>query len=128
MIGYLCGGINGLSDEDANGWRTKAKELMPEVEWLDPMARDYRGKESQNVREIVSGDLADIAQADVLLVWAERPSWGTAMEMVYAHQAGKRIVTYCPGRVSPWLQFHSSVVVASWNDIVTCVRSKVLKP
>ena len=127
MIGYLCGGIFGLDDESATGWRTKAKELMPEVEWIDPMARDYRGAEAGNCRAIVEQDLADIARADVLVVWAERPSWGTAMEMVYAHQQKKRIVTFCRDQISPWLQFHSTVVVWSWRDVVTCVRSKVMK-
>ena len=128
MRGYLCGGINGLSDAEAMDWRERAKVEIPRIEWVDPMARDYRGRESENVRQIVESDLADIASCDILLVWAERPSWGTAMEIVYARQAGKRIVTYCPGRISPWLQYHSSVVVGTWNDVITALLSEVARP
>ena len=127
MIGYLCGGIFGLNDQQAMEWRTKAKELMPEVEWLDPMERDFRGKEAGNCRAIVTQDIADINKSDVVLVWAESPSWGTAMEVVYAYQKQKRIVTHCKGPISPWLQYHSTVVVSTWRDTVTCVRSKVLQ-
>ena len=53
MKGYLCGGIFGLDDGAANSWRTKAKERMPDIEWLDPMRRDFRGKEAGNCRAIV---------------------------------------------------------------------------
>jgi len=108
-------------------WRERAKRDIPEIEWVDPMARDYRGRESENVREIVESDIADIASCDIIFVWAERPSWGTAMEIVYARQAGKRIVTYCSGRISPWLQYHSSVVVNTWEDVRTGLLSKVAK-
>ena len=66
MRGYLCGGINGLSDSEAMDWREQAKLDIPEIEWVDPMARDYRGKESENVREIVESDLADIASCDIV--------------------------------------------------------------
>lgn len=115
MKGYLAGAINGMSDAEANGWRGEAKALMPEVEWLDPMRRDYRGREAENVEDIVRGDLADIAACDVLLVYAVRPSWGTAMEVVYAHQMGKHIVVVCE-RPSPWLLYHSTITVRSLAD------------
>ena len=127
MKGYLCGGIFGLDDGAVNNWRTTAKERMPDIEWVDPMRRDYRGKEAGNCRAIVEDDLADIAGCDFLLVWAETPSWGTAMEMVYARQQGKRIVTFCRGTISPWLQYHSSVIVWSWRDAETAIRSKVMR-
>src|ERR1039458_9368129 len=81
---YLCGGINGLSDDQAITWREKAKSLL-KTETLDPMRRDYRGREDQAVGEIVQGDLEDINASQFVLVNATRPSWGTAMEMVYSY-------------------------------------------
>jgi nucleoside 2-deoxyribosyltransferase len=107
---YLCGGINGLSDSDCTDWREYAKSRLL-APTLDPMRRDYRGKEDDSVIEIVKGDLDDIEQCSVILVNATRPSWGTAMEIVYAFGLGKRIVCWVGAtRVSPWLRYHSTSV------------------
>lgn len=106
---YLCGGINGLPDDEAKHWRAVATAgLSKHYRVLDPMARDYRGKEAENVAAIVDGDLADIAAADVLLVRADRPSWGTAMEVFHAFRTGKHVVLFgVPDPCSPWLMSHS---------------------
>ncbi|HYE84948.1 MAG TPA: nucleoside 2-deoxyribosyltransferase [Vicinamibacterales bacterium] len=110
MITYLCGGINGLSDADCRDWRESAKSLL-ETETLDPMRRDYRGREAECVNEIVQGDLADIRASDLVLVNAVRPSWGTAMEVFFAHSIGKRVIAWTgDARVSPWLRFHCDAV------------------
>ena len=48
---YLCGGINGLSDEDCTDWREATKaELYNHFNFLDPMRRDYRGREAECVK------------------------------------------------------------------------------
>jgi hypothetical protein len=56
---YLAGPIFQQSDATCNDWRAKFKacELF---EWLDPMARDYRGREDTAFAEIVDGDKEDI--------------------------------------------------------------------
>jgi len=111
---YLCGAINGCTDEEAMNWREATKkELNGIFAFLDPMRRDYRGKESECVNEIVAGDLADIAASDIVLVAGDRPSWGTAMECFYAFREGKIVVTVCSSRSSPWLSFHSTRVCPS---------------
>jgi hypothetical protein len=93
---YLCGGINGLSDADCRDWRAIASEALAArgIRVLDPMVRDYRGREDECVNEIVEGDKADIRQSDILLVNACRPSWGTAMEIMLAYSAGKKVVSF----------------------------------
>ena len=107
---YLCGGINGLSDDECNDWRSTAKKLLKAMS-LDPMRRDYRGIEADSVNEIVQGDLRDIDECSGFLVNATRPSWGTAMEIVYAYQRGLPIAAWVgSGRVSPWLTYHASWV------------------
>jgi hypothetical protein len=73
---YLCGGIHGLSDQEANEWRRRAKMLLRDMSILDPMRRDYRGGEDENIDAFVQGDLREIAESDTLLVNATRPSWG----------------------------------------------------
>lgn len=113
---YLCGAINGCTDNEAWDWREATKrELAGVVEFLDPMRRDYRGRENEPgiAAEIVQGDLEDIAAADLILAAADRPSWGTAMEIFHAGRTGKPVVTVCAGRISPWLRHHSTRVVPS---------------
>lgn len=107
---YLCGGINGLSDADAKNWREEAKTRLKDHECIDPMRRDYRGVEYQHVDEIVKEDLKDIIDSDFILVNATRPSWGTAMELVYAQLHGKiviAIVDITELNISPWLMYHT---------------------
>lgn len=133
---YLAGGINGLSDEDANDWRDKAKRLLPrEIGVLDPMSRDYRGVEDANVEAIVSGDLADIAKCDAVIAYCPRPSWGTAMEIHHVATEAKwgrdsnnyvkprRTVAIVPAgqSVSPWLRFHAEAVVETLEAAVELV-------
>lgn len=108
---YLCGGINGLNDAQAKDWREVAKSILTPagVATLDPMRRDYRGKEAESVNEIVKGDLDDIRLSDVVLVNASRPSWGTAMEVVYAKTSHRPPMVYAFGagdKPSPWLVYH----------------------
>lgn len=115
---YLCGGINGLSDSEATDWREDTKvALAGKFSFLDPMRRDFRGREADSVREIIDGDLSDIDVSDILIVNAARPSWGTAMEVFYANTQGKMIFTVCPGdRPSPWLIGHSSRIFKSLSE------------
>lgn len=73
LVLYLCGGINGLSDSDCRDWREAAKERLAEhFTILDPMRRDYRGREAECVDEIVDGDFADLNLSDLTLVNANQ--------------------------------------------------------
>lgn len=112
---YLAGPIFGRSDDDCRAWRKRAASFFtPLHEICDPMDRDFRGLEVGNESEIVKSDLAAIAECDALLVNANEPSWGTAMEIVYAKQRGLFVSSWC-GRapVSPWLRHHSDAVSAT---------------
>lgn len=91
---YLCGGINGLGDAACKDWRQVAHAALAGNRILDPMARDYRGREDECVDEIVEGDKSDIVASNIILVNASRPSWGTAMEIMFAWFLHKRIVAF----------------------------------
>lgn len=122
--GYLAGGINGLSDAAAKDWRAQFKALVPECDFLDPMVRDYRGVEDANVNDIVLNDLKDINSADIIVINATKPSWGTAMEVVYAWQAVKRTVAFVGGSaISPWLRYHVDHVVNTVEEAAALVRA-----
>lgn len=91
-------------------YREQAKELLAAypVTVFDPIAaRDFRGKEINNEREIVDGDLKDIIECDAILGNYTIPGWGTGMETWFARSIGKPVFVYVApeGRVSPWVAY-----------------------
>ena len=125
MIVYLAGPIHGQDDAACNGWRRKAAEMLAGCcGVIDPMWHDYRGEEDENVREIVHGDLRAIERVDALLVMAEVPSWGTAMEVALASQSGRIVVAVCSaGRVSPWLRYHTNHIARTLPEACAYLRT-----
>lgn len=116
---YLCGAINGCSDAECRDWRKTVKEAIGAKRCIDPMRRDYRGREDESVNEIVHGDYDDIKRCAVVLAAADRPSWGTAMEIHYGHSIGKPVIAVCgQSRVSPWLRYHCSVIVPTLAEAI----------
>lgn len=121
---YLAGPINGCTDDEANSWRDLAKREFGAANCLDPMRRDYRGVELENVDEIVHGDLADIDMSSVVLANCWSPSYGTAMELWYAHTEYKPVVVMSPPDmpVSPWLAYVASKVTHDLTETFTAVK------
>jgi nucleoside 2-deoxyribosyltransferase len=119
---YLCGPINGCTDEAATNWREWVKARLPDT--LDPMRRDYRGLEDLHVHEIVDGDKADIDRCDAVLVNYDRPSVGTAMEVLYAYERKRFVVVVArsDAAISPWMRRHAHVIVDSFADALTHLR------
>lgn len=109
---YLAGPINGCTDDEAVNWREVVKQRLGAENCIDPMVRDYRGKEDDSVQEIVESDKEDIYNATVVLANCWQVSWGTAMEIFFAWTMKKKVITVLPpgARVSPWLRYHSDVV------------------
>jgi nucleoside 2-deoxyribosyltransferase len=116
---YLCGPINGCTDAEANDWRSAVKAAWSGAT-LDPMRRDYRGKEAESFREIVELDKIDVAASDAIVVNYDKPSVGTSMEVLFAWQIGKPIIVVCRPDVviSPWLRYHSHAIVHSFGAAV----------
>lgn len=121
---YLAGPIHDCTDSQANGWRGQVRAAwggMPIV-CVDPMARDYRGKEAENVSGIVDGDKQDIASCDLVLAFCWRPSWGTAMEIHYAHSIGVPVHAVVTPPVSPWVAYHATVYDTLGDAVVAIAR------
>lgn len=124
---YLCGPINGCTDAEAMDWRTAVKNsrlYMEQAVYVDPMKRDYRGKEAESYREIVDLDKRDVRSVDIVLVNYVKPSVGTAMEVFYAWTLGKPVVLWCApdAVISPWLRYHSTAIVHSLETAVEKIR------
>lgn len=125
---YLCGPINGCTDDEATTWREKCKELLtpgstsgltPNYDFLDPMRRDYRGQEGDCTPEIVDLDLIDVMNSDIIIACCPKPSAGTSMEMYEAHRYQRKpVVTVIPEGVvvSPWVKRHSTKIVKSIEE------------
>ena len=110
---YLAGAINGKTDAECMAWRDAASELLRNLghEARNPMARDFRGVETAHAWDIVRDDFREIDECDAVIARADEPSWGTAMEILYAHQRGLRVVAWgAPDKASPWLQVHAKLV------------------
>lgn len=116
---YLAGPIFGKADDECMGWRKDAAEWLRfhGFEPVDPMARDYRGNEEIAPEAIVSADQEDIRSCGFVLVNANEPSWGTAMELVYAMQFDCTVVAFATHanapRISPWLRVHTDAIYES---------------
>lgn len=125
MKTYLAGPIKDCTDEQCKSWREYVKTKLPDT--LDPMDRDYRGRENDNVDQIVEGDKTDINAADILLVNFPGPSAGTCMEMIYAWELGKYLVVVVPegASISPWVRYHSHYITSSFDDAIDHIQKEV---
>lgn len=124
---YLCGPINACTDEECKDWRERVKkELDGVVDFIDPMARDYRGKELEPdiAKQIVENDKSDIDQSDLVLVYYEKPSVGTSMEILYAFDRGIYItlVDTQDKPLSPWLLYHASYIVGTLDAALVHIK------
>lgn len=108
---YLCGPINGCTDDECKDWRQYSivRLALHGIECFDPMVRDYRGVESGAEKLIVEQDKLDIDSSDVVLVYYFKPSVGTSMEVLYAWERNKKVVlvNLSNAQLSPWLIYHS---------------------
>lgn len=108
MLLYLAGPINNCTDEECKDWREFVKQQVGEENTLDPMRRDYRGREMDCAEEIVEGDKIDIDNCTHMLVQYDKPSVGTSMEVLYAWERKIPVVVVASSetRLSPWLVYH----------------------
>lgn len=124
---YLSGPINGMTDEQCMAWRQSAAHSirLAGSTVIDPMSRDFRGREEEHAEDIVSRDKEDIESCDVLLVNANNPGWGTAMECLYAIYMGKRVVAFATyssaPSISPWLRCHAHAIFDSLDSAVAYI-------
>lgn len=122
---YLCGPINGCTDAECKDWREFVKSKWS-GKTLDPMRRDYRGREDESVNEIVTLDKVDIANSDVILVNYDKPSVGTSMEIYIAFETQKLVVVVAANsaRISPWMRYHSHAIVDSFDAALSYIKEQ----
>lgn len=140
---YLSGGIKGLTDEQAYGWRKAVVKhyqlatggfghtsMTPEELKTSSLCLHYavgihvptRMQHRDDIDPksaslwVVKRDKVAIAQSDIILAYCPVPSWGTAMEIMYAHELDKWIIVVCDDEPpSPWLVAHADAIVPSFD-------------
>ena len=126
---YLAGPIDCVTPEWATEWRRTVRDALPQWTVLDPTAgKDLHAPGVNDTvytpEEIVEADLDLVMQAEVVLVDWREAMWrhsvtnrpyilskqplrvGTVMEVVYAYQWGKRIITFGGLRRGYWIRYH----------------------
>ncbi|HYT40714.1 MAG TPA: hypothetical protein VEP90_00080 [Methylomirabilota bacterium] len=121
-IVYLSGPIADCTPEEIHGWRNEWIAHWGQEFVRDPARRVWTGSDNwDHYRDIINTDLDDIDDSDIILTKYFKPSCGTPMENVHGHFQGKFIVTVVEDEeiyrhLSPWIIFHSTVVVRSFEE------------
>ena len=83
---------------------------------------DFRDKQALS-SEIVKHDLKYIESSDVVIVIANGPSYGTAIEMFVAKSLGKKIILFAKDSVpTPWPVHFSDRIAANEDQLILMLR------
>lgn len=118
---YVAGRMTGMKGPSAR-WRASWKKKLEDagISVWDPQ---LDGKETGDtmVKTIVNRDIRRILTSDAIIVYGKHPSWGTAMEMVYARLFGSMVITILPEdlkHISPWITYHSNMIFPSLESFI----------
>ncbi len=121
-IGY--GGIN----EIRRVYSVLRKAGFETLDHLDAKGMDYSGiRDFRDKRKLskrlVESDLRYVKKADVVVVAANAPSYGTGIEMFVAKNRGKKVVLLAKKPMpTPWPVHFSSQVVTSERELIRVLR------
>jgi nucleoside 2-deoxyribosyltransferase len=106
---------------------TDRLSLKLRAKTINPLRRDYRGRENEFTNEIVQLDKLDISRCHMVLAACPSPSTGTSMEIFYAWTLGKPVYSVVPNgvTVSPWLSYHSTRVCPTFDKAIKAIREAV---
>lgn len=117
---YLAGPIHG--DRNPNGWRLNIESKLPSG-WasVNPLACEPGGAAPS---DIIKMDYNLIRKCDAIIAFAERPSWGTAMELAYAQLMAVPVIGIASQwkDQSPWLIFHTTYKVKTIQEAINCLK------
>lgn len=83
---------------------------------------DFRDKKELS-QQIVSHDLQFIEKADVIVVLANRPSYGTAIEMYIAKNSNKKVILLAKDPLpTPWPVNFSDYLVRNEDDLIILLK------
>ncbi|MCW3994807.1 MAG: nucleoside 2-deoxyribosyltransferase [Candidatus Bathyarchaeota archaeon] len=98
---------------------------------IDPWKRErvlYNGTEEcwwdkVPVFDFIQRDLEDADRCDVMVVYLPILSAGACMEMFYAKRKGKKVIVISENKcLSPWIVFHSDVIIKGFSDLEDALK------
>jgi nucleoside 2-deoxyribosyltransferase len=113
--------------QTAPDWRSFAMTKLRRygLKIVNPLEFTWSGNPVEDAREL--GESTDlrvrraldlIDQSDVLLANLNRSSYGTAMELFYAHQRGKMVTVVGQSPFNPWIVSHSRARFEDINEAI----------
>jgi nucleoside 2-deoxyribosyltransferase len=128
---FISGPIQGL--ENNQGYRQVITEICTRLgfEVIDPWLREkviYKKEESYwwnkvPIPDFVQRDLEDAEKCDIMVVYLPIISAGACMELFYAKRKGKKIIVVSGmDCLSPWIIFHSDVVVKNFVELEAALK------
>ena len=79
---------------------------------------DFRDKKELS-HEIIRHDLEYVNKSDIIIVVANSPSYGTAMEMLIAKEGGKKVIVLAKDPIpSPWPINFSDFIVKDESELI----------
>lgn len=115
---YLAGPMYACDDEETFDWREQITEQV-EDNCVSPPRLPL-----EEYEEVVNGDLVHVHNADLIVAYAWKPSWGTGMELWEAHIRGIPILLIWPFEttVHPWLHYISACIVHSVEAAIMAIE------
>jgi len=127
MQGSLQG--NGIHGQDYRERIARVlEEAYPGVEIVDPWALypDSLGYDDETSKRVFLQNVAEAAEADLLVAYLPQASMGTAVEMWAAYTAGKPVVTISPLGRNWVVRYLSRLVVEDLEAFEQAVRGGLL--
>lgn len=79
---------------------------------------DFRDKKELS-HEIIKHDLEYVNKSDIIIVVANSPSYGTAMEMLIAKEVGKKVIVLAKDPIpTPWPINFSDFIVKDESELI----------
>jgi hypothetical protein len=128
---FISGPIIGM--EKQQDYRIVVTEVATKLGFniIDPWKRErviYNGTEEcwwdkVPTFDFVQRDLDDADLCDVMVVYLPILSAGACMEMFYAKRKGKKVIVVSQlPCLSPWIVFHSDMIIKSFSELEEALR------
>lgn len=124
---FVCGSVGYGGKEEIlrlqEALRSAGYHVVDQFEGADYSGvSDFRG-EPELCREIVLRDIEKCREADVVVLLADRPSFGAAVEALFSALRGKPVIAYCPREArSPWPLYIAQRVVRSMDELLSALK------
>ena len=129
---FISGPILGM--EKQQDYRKTITEITENLglEIIDPWKRErvlYNGTEAcwwdkVPTFDFVQRDLEDADRCDIMVVYLPKLSAGACMEMFYAKRKGKKVIVVSEVPcLSPWIVFHSDVIIKDFGKLEETLKS-----